>query len=127
LTISQGEFSKIETGNFTAFIYSRGRSPIHFDHTDLEILEKIFQHLETIDLDLIYGILHAMDGKYLTSSDWMKLIEVVRGFDPKGVPFVFEEHGSQYLTIGDVKYPVELDETLSPGEWYIKGKAENDA
>lgn len=36
---------------------------------------------------------------------------------------VFEEEGHLFLTIGDIKYPVELDESLSPGEWYLRGRA----
>lgn len=44
-----------------------------------------------------------------------------------GIPIIFESDGlgRQYITIGDVKYPVELDETLSLGEWYIRGRADD--
>jgi hypothetical protein len=34
----------------------------------------------------------------------------------------FQEEGSHFVSIGGVKYPVELDELLKPGEWYIRRK-----
>lgn len=35
---------------------------------------------------------------------------------------VIQDEGHLYLIIGGTKYPVELDETLSPGEWHLKGR-----
>lgn len=38
---------------------------------------------------------------------------------------VFKEDGCLHLIIGGDKYPVQLDESLSPGEWYLKGRSES--
>lgn len=81
----------------------------------LEYLERLLANAEKGDLTraaqfiraVIYGIEFAMEDMQ----------------PPRESNVVFEEDGHLHLIIGGVKYPVELDECLSPGEWHLKGRA----
>lgn len=81
MTISEGTNYRIETDSLTVFICKHNpKSRLIFSHSDLEILEVIFERLELIDLDLLFNYLNALDGKYLSSKGWNALIETVRDF-----------------------------------------------
>ncbi len=70
------------TENLAVFICQKKPSPC-FDHSALEILEMIVNRLDMIDIDLIYGIFQALEGKHLTPANWMNLFDVVRDFNPE--------------------------------------------